>query len=228
MSPAEGWHWVTGEPWSYTNWNAGEPNDAGNEAGEDELFLEMFGTSPSPGEREQGRWNDGVGAVGWSGGYLVEYPVDPSSWYGDFNYDGDVDLDDLGTLCDNMGGDPALYDLDGDNDVDEDDLIYLVENLVELQDGSGRVGTQRGDFNLNGVVNATDMAIMQSNFGLWPRQWADGNANCDDIVNATDLAILASHFGFEAPTVQAIPEPATLSLLGLSGVALLRGRRAGE
>src|SRR5207244_546216 len=27
LDPAAGWQWVTGEPWSYTNWNSGEPND---------------------------------------------------------------------------------------------------------------------------------------------------------------------------------------------------------
>ena len=25
--PSADWHWVTGEPWTYTNWQAGEPND---------------------------------------------------------------------------------------------------------------------------------------------------------------------------------------------------------
>ena len=25
--PAEGWHWVTGEPWDFTNWWSDEPND---------------------------------------------------------------------------------------------------------------------------------------------------------------------------------------------------------
>lgn len=29
--PAGGWTWIDGEPWSYTNWGAGEPNNAGNE-----------------------------------------------------------------------------------------------------------------------------------------------------------------------------------------------------
>lgn len=29
--PAGGWTWIDGEPWSYTNWGAGEPNNAGSE-----------------------------------------------------------------------------------------------------------------------------------------------------------------------------------------------------
>jgi hypothetical protein len=29
--PADGWTWIDGEPWSYTNWGTGEPNDADGE-----------------------------------------------------------------------------------------------------------------------------------------------------------------------------------------------------
>ena len=143
---------------------------------------------------------------------------------GDFDGDGDIDADDIDVLCANMGGDPDTYDLDGDLDVDEDDMIYLVENLVQLQDGSGRVGTRRGDFNLDGLVNATDLAIMNPNFGLMPKLYADGNANCDATINGTDLAILAGNIGFAAPT-GAVPEPITMSLLGLGGLGILGRRR---
>lgn len=38
------WMWDSGEPFSYTNWNPGEPNNAGNED-----FLQLYST---------GRWND--------------------------------------------------------------------------------------------------------------------------------------------------------------------------
>ena len=140
---------------------------------------------------------------------------------GDLDEDGDIDVDDINLLCDNVG-DPA-FDIDGDNDADEDDLIYLVENLVELSDGSGRVGTQRGDFNLDGLVNAVDLAIMKSHFGQAGQTWQTGNANCDDLVNATDLAVLRDTFGFEAPV--AVPEPTCLSLLGLAGFGLLKHQR---
>jgi len=29
--PAGNWTWIDGEPWGYTNWSAGEPNDSGGE-----------------------------------------------------------------------------------------------------------------------------------------------------------------------------------------------------
>ena len=142
---------------------------------------------------------------------------------GDFDEDGDVDADDIDTLCANLGN--AAYDLDGDSDADEDDLIFLVEQYAQWDSGAAAgVGTYRGDFNLNGLVNATDLAIMANGFGL-PGGYSDGNVNCDTVVNATDLAILAANFGLTAPGAP-VPEPASLVLLSLGGLALLRRRRA--
>jgi hypothetical protein len=61
--PAGGWTWVTGEPWSYTNWGGSEPNNSG---GIENAVLFFF---------NNGTWNDvpenylyGAGA-----GYVVEY-----------------------------------------------------------------------------------------------------------------------------------------------------------
>ncbi|MHC4985159.1 MAG: aryl-sulfate sulfotransferase [Planctomycetota bacterium] len=142
--------------------------------------------------------------------------------FADFDDDGDADADDIDLVCDNLGD--SAYDRDGDGDADEDDMIFVIENLIQLQDGSGRVGTKRGDFNLDGLVNATDLAIMGANFGGSGLGYADGNANCDDVLNATDLAILSANFGFEAPA-SPIPEPATVGLLALGGLALLRRRK---
>jgi hypothetical protein len=72
IDPAEGWEWVTGEPWIYTNWSGGEPNDAGGI--EDYLAMESWGA-----------WNDcctiGPGRVG--GGYIAErtvIPLPPAVW----------------------------------------------------------------------------------------------------------------------------------------------------
>lgn len=55
----DGWEWVTGEPWDYTNWASVAPNDWSERAG---LFWLGNGT-----------WNDGHETHPWSGGYLVEY-----------------------------------------------------------------------------------------------------------------------------------------------------------
>ncbi|CAK0765156.1 C-type lectin domain-containing protein [Gammaproteobacteria bacterium] len=43
------WTWVTGEPWNYSNWNTGEPNNAGYGGGENYLHI-VAGTG--------GHWND--------------------------------------------------------------------------------------------------------------------------------------------------------------------------
>ena len=146
---------------------------------------------------------------------------------GDFDEDGDVDADDADILCANMGGAPDPYDLDEDGDVDEDDLVELIETLVEWDNGVDTgIGTYRGDFNLDGVVNATDLAIMKGTFGASGVGYAGGNANCDDVVNATDLAILKATFGFVAPTGGGVPEPVTIGLLSLGGLGLLRRRRS--
>lgn len=46
-----GWQWVTGEPWAYTNWDGGEPNDCCTTAAEDneENYLMLF---------DDATWND--------------------------------------------------------------------------------------------------------------------------------------------------------------------------
>ena len=132
---------------------------------------------------------------------------------GDFDGDSDVDPDDVDILCANMGGDVGTYDLDDDGDVDEDDMVYLVEVIM---------GILRGDFNGDGLVNGTDLSIMSGSFGS-DVGYAAGNANCDDVVNGTDLSIMSSNFGL-LPTA-AVPEPATMSLVALASLAMLRRKR---
>jgi len=61
--------WVTGEPVIYTNWNGGEPNDAGS--GEDYAeFLSEPAFAGSP-------WNDVANVRSGNTGYVVEYDTDP-------------------------------------------------------------------------------------------------------------------------------------------------------
>ena len=57
------WTWLTGESWSYTYWNGGEPNNSGNE---DYVMVNNNGT-----------WNDIPGNYNLSG-YIVEWDVNPN------------------------------------------------------------------------------------------------------------------------------------------------------
>ncbi|MBI1929555.1 hypothetical protein HYR99_35580 [Candidatus Poribacteria bacterium] len=62
----QGWKWITGEPWSFTNWSADEPNDCcatiGIEDGE-ETFLNIW---------LGGAWNDMFNDAVFPG-YIIEY-----------------------------------------------------------------------------------------------------------------------------------------------------------
>jgi hypothetical protein len=60
------WRWVTGETYSYSNWNNGEPNNAG-----DEDYVQFV---------SNGRWNDLPNAVSLPYVLEFEYIVTTSSW----------------------------------------------------------------------------------------------------------------------------------------------------
>lgn len=64
--PAGGWNWVTGEPWSYTAWAAGQPDNAGS--GENTLH---FYHNPAPARAAN--WNDLTDTAAVLPGYLIEY-----------------------------------------------------------------------------------------------------------------------------------------------------------
>jgi hypothetical protein len=138
---------------------------------------------------------------------------------GDFDGDGDVDADDIDLLMANLGGDPAVYDLTSDGVVDQADVDEWVFNIVPIGEN---VGTVYGDFNLDGEVNAGDLALLATNYGTvgdWG--WATGDGNGDGNVDAGDLAMLATNYG---TVVHTVPEPVTMSLLAIGGAALLRRR----
>ncbi len=117
--PDEGWVWITGEEWSYTNWADWEPNDY---QGINQRYLAMWGSASSftPGE-----WDDAHNAPEMSV-FIVEYETTPC--YGDLDHDGSVGLSDLAALLSNYGG-AGTYgqgDLDLDGDVDLADLATLL------------------------------------------------------------------------------------------------------
>ena len=80
-----------------------------------------------------------------------------------------------------------------------------------------------GDANRDGVVSAGDYATVQANFGNTGVPGIHGDANGDGMVSAGDYASVQANFGNVAAAP--IPEPATLSLLAIGGVAMIRRRR---
>ncbi|MHC4562827.1 MAG: pentapeptide repeat-containing protein [Planctomycetota bacterium] len=142
---------------------------------------------------------------------------------GDWNGNGFVDVEDLDILTSHYGD--GRYDLDGDGDCDEGDLIVAVEDLLALTDGSGRYGTKRGDYNVNGIVGEGDVGTLRKGFGDHSANWVGGDVNGDGYVDATDLAILKKNYGFDRSLVADVPEPITVCLLAVGGLALLRRRK---
>jgi autotransporter-associated beta strand protein len=88
-----------------------------------------------------------------------------------------------------------------------------------------------GDADEDGVVDAADYIALKSNFGMTSGAlWKDGNFSdpygTTGTVDWADLQILMANFGAGgAPPVPA-PEPATLGLLAIGALAILRRRRA--
>jgi len=113
---------------------------------------------------------------------VTPYPgAQPNGW------DGKVDCADIDYIRDNFGDWSDLNvavaidlscDMDGDLDVDEDDVAELVQTIL---------GTDYGDVNLDGVVDATDESIINTNMGMTDAGWCDGDMNGDGVVDADDL-----------------------------------------
>ena len=74
--PSGGWTWISGEPWSYTNWGSsagtiGEPNN--NPAPENYLHYYVTGTGTYSGWNDLGDFDTGNPVDS----YLIEYDTNP-------------------------------------------------------------------------------------------------------------------------------------------------------
>ncbi len=127
--PAGGWKWITGEPWSYTNWLAGEPNNAGAFGAED--FLELL-QSFSFGST----WND-VHPSEHPRGYVIEYGGGPGAGFCFGDGTGGLcpcgNQGGAGEGCANSTGAGAGLATSGSASVVADDLVFQGQNLVPGQ-----------------------------------------------------------------------------------------------
>jgi hypothetical protein len=77
-----------------------------------------------------------------------------------------------------------------------------------------------GDANKDGKVSFSDYLILESNFGRTGKAWSDGDFDGDGKVGFADYLRLEASFG------KSVPEPATVSMLGLVFLAFVkRGNR---
>ena len=151
---ATGWKWVTGEPWSYTNWGS-----CFNQIGENRLHFGCDSVSNV--------WNN---LFDWEtniGGAIVEYSADCNS-------DGLVDYGQIraGELVDTNANNipdcceqaiscvPCAADIDESGAVNSVDLAAVLSNW-----GSDGGKYPRADVDGDGTVSSTDLAAVLSAWG---------------------------------------------------------------
>ncbi|HDY64993.1 MAG TPA: PEP-CTERM sorting domain-containing protein, partial [Phycisphaerae bacterium] len=93
------------------------------------------------------------------------------------------------------------------------------DNFSMTQESAGNPG----DANNDSVVSADDYGSVQLNFGATGAVNIPGDANLDGVVSADDYGSVQLHFGTSYGAGGAsVPEPATMSLLVIGGIAMLR------
>jgi len=127
---------------------------------------------------------------------------------GDLTGDGTVDATDIDAIWGLVqSGNPAA-DLNGDGSVNQADVDYLIRVIMN---------TEYGDANLDGFVDAADLAVTRQRIGsqYGGPNWLGADFNGDGIVDAVELATVRQHMGFVgANAVPVGTQPLTEEMIG--------------
>jgi hypothetical protein len=137
----------------------------------------------------------------------------------------------LGVISNNLSG-AALYGSGAPLGLFENTSPGL--NAVLVKD------TYYGDTNLDGRVDSTDYTRIDNGYLSHLTGWFNGDFNYDGVVNGSDYTLIDNAFNTQgaafaaevaqpsaqiAATASAVPEPASLSIFAIAGLALLGRRR---
>ena len=160
---------------------------------------------------------------------------------GDLHLDGTLQVSLIDSFTPGVGDEFDILDFDvaglGGTEFDEVVLPELVgrkawRTLDLYTEGKiSVIGMLPGDTNVDWVVDAGDYGSLLSTIGRAGDKYTDFNE--DGLVDLVDFAIMRAHFGSDtgspligAAVTTATPEPATITLLALGGLAMLRRRRS--
>lgn len=150
---------------------------------------------------------------------------------GDFNGDGMLSTADIDTLMASYGdSSPAVAELNiatPDDSIDRNDLLEWLQVLLPIVSG---FESALGDTNLDGRVDALDLATWEQNYGNGSGMlWSDGDFDGDGDVDGKDFLTLQSNLGFVSslspPTVSTVPEPSTTCIAVLLATMICSSRR---
>jgi hypothetical protein len=132
----------------------------------------------------------------------------------DMNGDGMLDWDDA--------TEAVFMDLSADLNEDGKISAADLDAFDAVMLGAGKTLTE-GDADWSGTVDTTDLARLAANWNTSEYVFVEqGDFSGDGAVDTTDLAKLAANWGSKGG---AVPEPMTLSLVALGGLAAIRRRR---